>query len=115
MGASPAARRHKAEMARKKRQHLESKRQLETRARFREKEAKAATRKQVLINEQVKRQQDLEDAAISARMLAETRAKQERAEAEKRAQEAARAADEAEKAAQAALAAAPEPISPEDK
>ena len=103
MGTSAAARRHKAEMAKKKREHLASKRHLETRARFREKEAKAAKRKQVILNEQAQKERELEEAAIRARVVAENRAKIERAEAERRAQEAARAADEAEKAAQAAM------------
>ena len=51
MGATSAARKHKTEMAAKKRAHLETKRELEVRAKFREKEARANKRKQQLVSQ----------------------------------------------------------------
>jgi hypothetical protein len=51
VGATSAARKHKTEMAAKKRAHLETKRELEVRAKFREKEARANKRKQQLVSQ----------------------------------------------------------------
>jgi hypothetical protein len=84
IGATAAARKHKQEMAQKKRAHLETKRELEVRAKFREKEAKASKRKQDIIKKKADDDIALERAAKSASDAAEVRASKERAEAEEK-------------------------------
>merc|ERR1712166_1252893 len=100
VGATAAARKHKQEMAQKKRTHLETKRELEIRAKFREKEARASKRKQDIVKNKVEQELALEKAAKSASEAAEVRAAKERAEAEDRATEAQSRAEKAEKKAQ---------------
>ena len=84
VGATAAARKHKQEMAQKKRAHLETKRELEVRAKFREKEARASKRKQEIIKKKADDDLALERAAKSASDAAEIRASKERAEAEEK-------------------------------